>query len=207
MGKLIKSLKYKFARFCATRPNAIRGSKIDKKARVSGKSQVVESEIGKYSYVSGSRVIYTKIESFCSIADGCVIGGAAHPMEWVSSSPVFYSKKNIFKKCFAEKEFEEYRETQIGNDVWIGSNCLIKAGVKIGDGAVIGMGSVVTKDVPPYEVWAGNPAKKIKIRFDEKTIDTLLEMKWWDWTDERLKEYAPLFDAPEKMIEKWKNEK
>lgn len=207
MGKLFELLKYKAARWVVSRPNAIRGSKIDKKAKVSGRSQVVESKIGRYSYVYGSRVIYTEIGAFCSIAEGSVIGGAAHPTEWVSSSPVFYSKKNILKKCFAEKKFDEYRQTVIGNDVWIGSNCLIKAGVKIGDGAVIGMGSVVTHDVPAYEVWAGNPARRIKTRFDEETVEALTQMKWWEWPEEKLAQCAESFDDPKKLIEIWKDER
>ena len=74
----------------------------------------------------------------------------------------------------------------IGNDVWIGNRVMIKAGVNIADGAVIGMGSIVTKDIGPYEIWAGNPARMIRKRFDDETIAALEEMKWWNWNDEKI---------------------
>ena len=74
----------------------------------------------------------------------------------------------------------------IGNDVWIGRNVIIISGVKIGDGSVIGAGSVVTKDVPPYAIAAGNPAKIVRMRFDEETIKKLLKIEWWNWSLERV---------------------
>ena len=110
------------------------------------------------------------------------------------------------KTNFSNVGFEEYEKTEIGNDVWIGSNCLIKAGVKIGNGAVIGMGSVVTHDVPPYEIWAGNPARLIRKRFDEDTINRLQNICWWDWDDERLRKYGDLFEDPVKLISAVENE-
>lgn len=115
-----------------------------------------------------------------------MIGGANHPITWVSTSPVFHGGKNILRKNFATHEFETTKKTIIGNDVWIGNNCLIKSGINICDGAVIGMGSVVTKDVGPYEIWGGNPAKMIRKRFDDLTIEKLIQSKWWGLEDNDL---------------------
>lgn len=161
-----------------------------------------ESQIGRYSYMYGSCLIKTKVGSFCSIASKTLIGGGGHPVDWVSSSPVFYQKKNVLKTTFAHQKFTEYAQTTIGNDVWIGSHCLIKGGVTIGDGAIIGMGSVVTKDVPPYEIWAGNPAKCIRKRFDDETIQKLLELKWWDWDEDKLYQYGNYFNDPKQLFTK-----
>ena len=94
----------------------------------------------------------------------------------------------------------------IGNDVWIGDGVFIKAGVSIGSGAIIGAHAVVTKDIEPYTVVAGVPAKEIRKRFSEEIIKELMAMKWWDWSDEELTKYGELFDNPEKLIEKVKSE-
>jgi len=203
MGKL-SSLKYVAARILNRRPCAIKNSKIHKKAAVGNGAQLVNCTIGKYSYLYGTSAVHTDIGAFCSIAAGTTIGGGSHPTDWVSSSPVFYKGKNVLKKNFSNKEYTEFQRTTIGNDVWIGSKCLIKGGITIGDGAVIGMGSVVTHDVPPYEIWAGNPARCIRKRFSEETIRALLELKWWEWDDETLTEMAPYFDAPEQLIQVYK---
>lgn len=104
------------------------------------------------------------------------------------------------KKNFARHEFEIFKRTSIGNDVWIGNRVMIKAGVKIGDGAVIGMGSIVTHDVGAYEIWAGNPARLIRKRFDEETINELMKTKWWEWEDQRIEKYAEEVTSPESFV-------
>ena len=80
----------------------------------------------------------------------------------------------------------------MGNDVWFGYDCIIRGGVRIGDGAIIGTRAVVTKDVPPYSMVAGNPAKIVKMRFDDKTIERLLRIAWWDWEIEKINRHLPL---------------
>ena len=197
---LFDKIKYGVARVLNRRPSAIRGSVIDKTASVGNGAQIVNCKIGRYSYIYGTSAVETEIGSFCSIAAGSSIGGGSHPTDWVSSSPVFYKGRNVLKTNFSQNEYKEYKKTTIGNDVWIGSSCRIKGGVTIGDGAVIGMGSVVTKDVPPYEIWAGNPAKFIRKRFDDETIDKLLKIKWWDLPDEKLEEFGDVFSDPNKLI-------
>lgn len=97
----------------------------------------------------------------------------------------------------SHNEFWNYEPIEIGNDVWIGDNVTIKNGVKIGDGAVIGACALVTKDIPPYAIVGGVPAKIIKYRFEEKIINELLELKWWNFNDEILKtiQYDNILDA------------
>jgi acetyltransferase-like isoleucine patch superfamily enzyme len=166
---------------------AIKNSSIHKTSRVASASHVVNTTMGKYSYIGNScTVVDVTIGNFCSIADNVIIGGASHPMEWVSTSPVFCDGKNIMNKNFSTHNFQTTVQTNIGNDVWIGNNCLIKSGVTVDNGAVIGMGSVVTKDIGPYEVWGGTPAKIIRKRFDSDIIEKLLNSKWWNWDDKKI---------------------
>lgn len=195
-------IKYAFARFVTNmQPKAVKNGKIDKKAKIGHGTQFVDSSIGRYSYIGANcGVVKTEIGSFCSIAAGTSIGGGAHPLTFVSSSPVFCKGKNILKTNFAVHDFDPYKKTVIGHDVWIGAKCLIKGGVTIGTGAVIGMGSVVTKDVPPYAIVGGNPAKIIRYRFDEETVKGLLESKWWELPEEELKEKATLFTDPKDFL-------
>lgn len=199
---IFQGLKYKFARLLSRSPVAIRGSDIHKQATVGNGAVVVNSTIGKYSYIYGSSLIEADMGAFCSIASGCSIGGGKHPVDYVSSSPVFYNNSNVLHKNFANTTFEEFARTTIGNDVWIGAKCLVKGGVTIGDGAIIGMGSVVTHDVPSYEIWAGNPAKCIRKRFDNETIAKLLQLQWWNWEEKKLKQYGSYFRDPKVLFEK-----
>lgn len=170
---------------------AVRDSEVHKTSKVCSGSHVVNTKLDSYSYIGNfCTVINTSIGKFCSIADNCIIGGANHPVDWVSTSPVFHHGKNIMHKNFSNHQFKTVEKTTIGNDVWIGNNCLIKSGVNIGNGAVIGMGSVLTKSVGAYEVWAGNPAKFIRKRFNEKELDFINESQWWDLEDSSLIEVS-----------------
>ena len=197
-------LKYKVARLLNRRPPMIKNSQIHKKASVGNGAQIVNAQIDRFSYVYESKILNADVGAFCSIAPNVVVGGGAHPTDWVSSSPVFYKGKNVLRANFSDNAFEEFKRTKIGNDVWIGSNVLIKGGVSIGDGAIIGMGSVVTHDVPPYEIWAGNPARCIRKRFDDAIIDELLKLQWWTWDEEKLQKYGSYFDDPKKLLEELK---
>lgn len=167
--------------------SSIRNSEISKSSKVCSASHLVNVRVERYSYIgSYCTIINTQIGSFCSIADNCIIGGAAHPLEWVSLSPVFKEGRNVLNKNFARHKFRDTKKTVIGNDVWIGNNCLIKEGVRIGNGAVIGMGSVVTKDVAPYAIVAGNPIHLIRMRFNDEIILRLQNSKWWDLSEREL---------------------
>jgi Acetyltransferase (isoleucine patch superfamily) len=206
---MIKYLaKYYFIRTLTRfiNPSAIKNCNKDKTARILSGCQIVNTTIGKYSYIGDfTCVINCAIGNFTSIAQNCIIGDASHPITWVSTSPVFYSGTNIMGKNFANNIFDPYLKTEIGNDVWIGSNCLIKAGVRIGNGAIVGMGSIVTHDIPDYEIWAGNPAKLIKKRFKENDINKLLKIKWWNWSDETVKNEAKYFNDIESFLNKYRD--
>ncbi|KHA62273.1 chloramphenicol acetyltransferase [Vibrio variabilis] len=128
------------------------------------------------------------IGNFCSIGSGAVFmmaGNQGHRSDWISTFPFFYQDDENF--AAASDGFVRAGDTVIGNDVWIGSEAMIMAGVTIGDGAIIASRAVVTKDVAPYEVVGSNPAKHIKFRFSSEQIEMLLEMQWWNWSDEQLK--------------------
>ena len=129
------------------------------------------------------------IGSFCSIGVEVHIGHGNHPINFLTTSPFFYEPALgfLYPDSVCHTEFRTTSAVHIGNDVWIGNFAFIKNGVNIGDGAIIGAHSVVTKDVPPYAIVAGNPAKIIRYRFNEETIQKLLRLKWWEFDDEFLR--------------------
>lgn len=149
---------------------------------------------GKHSYYADNLVVVnkeeTKIGSFVSIGKNVQLGHGEHPLNFLSTSPYFYYDELGFKlpNMPTHNEYWRYNGITIENDVWIGDNVFIKNGITVGTGAVIGAGSVVTKNVPEYSIVAGNPAKIIRYRFDEKTINILLESKWWLWDDDLIKQ-------------------
>lgn len=170
---------------------AIKNSTIHKSSSVAAGCQIIDTTMDRHSFCGYDCIIVnTRIGSFCSIAGNCEIGGASHTIDWVSTSPVFNENIDQIKKKYSHFKFNPLKETWIGHDVWIGSRCMIKAGVKVDTGAVVGMGSVVTKDIPPYEIWAGNPAKFIRKRFDENTLGRLLDSKWWEWDDDKIEKMS-----------------
>lgn len=134
------------------------------------------------------------IGSFCSIGSGAAFvmaGNQGHRYDWVSSFPFFYKNEEPAFTT-AVDAFEKTGDTVIGNDVWIGSEAMIMPGVTVGHGAVIGSRALVTKDVEPYTIVGGNPAKAIRKRFADEEIRMLLEMCWWDWPLEQLERAMPL---------------
>jgi len=158
--------------------------------------------IGDFTFINHSTQIdpFVKIGKYCSISHGVKIGLGPHPMNFFSTSTVFYKPYRGFVNEELYNEFKEKGYTEIGNDVLIGANALILAGIKIGDGAIIGAGSVITKDVPPYAVVVGNPGKIIKYRFDEATINKLLKIKWWDRDLKEILKYKEDFNNINKFI-------
>ncbi len=162
--------------------------------------------VGRYSYYSGyyhshsfddcARFLLPDegadkliIGSFCSIGSGTAFimaGNQGHRHDWISTFPFFFMPEvDIF--AGAENGYAPSGDTIIGNDVWIGSEAIIMPGVKIGHGAIIGTRALVTRDVEPYAIVGGNPARTIRSRFDEASVKMLLEMQWWDWSDDQLK--------------------
>lgn len=165
--------------------------------------------VGKYTY--GYEFIENKslksIGAFCSIAPGTVIVPNDHRMDWVTTSPILAVKDFGFTDRDLNMEYcpSEKREVIIGNDVWIGANCIIFEGVKIGDGAVIAAGSIIRHDAPPYAVVV-SVDKIIKYRFSKDVIDKLLKIQWWNWPDDKIKENLNLLYNPEKFVEKFYKE-
>lgn len=163
-------------------PVTIKKSKLGRHNIIYHNSVIFSSSIGDFSYVgSESRIQYTHIGKFCSIGPEVRIGLGKHPTHFKSTHPAFYDKDSSYYGIMPEytNPNPEYETITIGNDVWIGCRAMVLDGVTIGDGAIIAAGAVVTKDVPPYAIVGGVPAKIIKFRFQPNEIQKLLESKWW----------------------------
>lgn len=189
---------------------------LDSRSTFEGKNKIgyatsfLNSRLGYGSYVATNSFIKdTMIGKYTCIAGEVVTVQGNHPINYVSLHPAFYStaQKNL---CYIRNDkFPDFKYLDItkkisviiGNDVWIGARATILEGVKIGDGAVVAAGAVVTKDVPPYAVVGGVPAKIIKYRFTEEEIEKLLEIKWWKKNESWLKEHAEEFSDIKKFLE------
>jgi len=143
------------------------------------------TSLGRYTYINVNTVIYPNVSigRYCSIARNCEIGVANHPIDWLSTHP-FQFDLTIFKNNddynhVIKKDWKLHSKTMIGSDVWIGAKVIINTGISIGHGSIIAGGAVVTKDVPPYAIVGGIPAKIIKYRFEENVIIKLLDLEWW----------------------------
>ena len=154
-------------------------------------------EIGDYTYGRPNVIRWNEstrlhIGRFCSIADGVtILLGGNHRTDWVTTYPFNVLSAPFPNASCIQGHPATKGDVWIGNDVWIGQGATILSGVHIGDGAVIGSKAVVSKDVEPYAVVVGNPGRVIKKRFDEATIKALLEIRWWDWDEEKINQEAP----------------
>lgn len=155
-------------------------------------------QIGDHSY--GKPQIFErnaklKMGKFVSIASGVGIALGNHRIDSVTSYP-FTTLRRAWPSAGTEADHATKGDVIIGNDVWIGANAFITSGVTIGNGAVIAAHAVVTKDVPAYGIVAGNPGRIMKYRFDSNTIERLLRLSWWDWSDEKIDDHLPfMFDG------------
>lgn len=148
----------------------------------------------------------TRVGRYCSVVPKIVRG--RHPVDRVSTHPAFYSLAKQAGFTYArEQSFEEFKYAEpesktsvvIGNDVWIATGAVVVEGVTIGDGAVVMCGAVVTKDVPPYAIVGGVPAKVVRYRFDPETIDWLLRLRWWDKDRQWIQDHAAYFSDPQTL--------
>jgi len=152
-------------------------------------------EIGEWTY--GQPIVVRlgdcgklTIGKFCSFAPGVqILLCAEHRLDWVTTYPF----PSFLEKAKFTSHLHSKGDVIIGNEVWIGTDALILSGVTIGDGAVVGARSVVTKDVAPYSIVAGNPARHLRFRFDDVTIKSLQSIAWWDWSISRIEDALPLF--------------
>jgi acetyltransferase-like isoleucine patch superfamily enzyme len=157
--------------------------------------------MGAFSYAVSGFYFACRIGRYCSFGEQVQIGRHGHPMHWISTSPFFYRPADevvdhavlAMDDLVPHRDFErqappvKLKITNIGNDVWIGHGAFIRPGVTIGDGAVIAAQAVVTKDVPPYAIVGGVPARVIRKRFTDDEIDALLKSKWWEYAPWQLK--------------------
>lgn len=155
-----------------------------------------------YEFMDNPNVL--SIGKFCSIGAGQTIVPNDHRMDWVTTSPIASLKEFSFtdKNYMEDYCSAESRKITIGNDVWIGANCIIFEGVNISDGAVIAAGSIVRKDVPPYAV-IGGVDRLLKYRFRKDIIEKLLAIQWWNWDDDKIKENIVLMQDAEKFVKKF----
>ena len=166
-------------------------------------AKLMQSTVDAYTYIqANSSICNAEIGPFCSIAGDVTIGLGAHPTSMVSTSPVFYDKDQPLPRFFTkDRVFKDiFPRTVIGADVWIGQGAMVKAGVRIGVGAVIGSASIVTKDVPPYTIAAGNPCRPIRLRFSEATCQRLIDSRWWTFDEARLEGLAWSFTDPDVFL-------
>ena len=177
-------------------------------------SSVKNTKMGFASYIGSKTTLNNvRIGKFCSIGSGISVIDGKHPTsEFASTHPAFYATNNASQLSLVSKnKFQEFSFTddngtvaEIGNDVWIGNDVRIIAGVRIGDGAVIGSCALVTKDIEPYSIVGGVPAKVIKKRFPDDVIQKLLDAQWWNKDFDWIRSHAEDFDNVEKLLEEIK---
>jgi len=181
---------------------AIRGSRIGNGSKVEAGSAFLSSTMGRYSFCGyDCEISSADIGDFCSIANYVAIGGGQHPIDWVGTSPVFYQGRDSVKKKFSAFPRSAPKRVIIGSDVWIGYRAVILQGISIGHGAVIGAGAVVTRDVEPYSIVAGLPARHLRFRFDDELRAALLASQWWECDDAMLAACAHEIRDPKKFLE------
>ncbi len=176
---------------------------------IGARTILLETEVGDYSYiVNDSNIAYTKFGKFCSVAAMTRINPGNHPMHRAAQAHFTYRASSYFPDETDDADFFEWRRAHrvvIGHDVWIGHGAIVLPGRSVGDGAVIAAGSVVTKDVAPYAIVGGNPARPIRQRFPSQIAARMVRLAWWHWSHERLRLALPDFRrlSAEEFLERY----
>ncbi|MFH6781527.1 MULTISPECIES: chloramphenicol acetyltransferase [Methylobacterium] len=177
----------------------VRECRLGRYTEVGPRTQLTETVLDDYSYIGNDgEVIYTTVGKFCSIAAMVRINPGNHPMERASQNHFTYRAASYWPEEADEPAFFDRRRASpvtIGHDVWIGHGVVVLPGRTIGTGAVVGAGAIVTRDVDPYTIVVGNPARPVRRRFDGASVERLLALAWWDWDHERLRRALPDFRA------------
>lgn len=149
--------------------------------RISGKTVMQSVRLGRGSYTNSARLNTATVGRFTSIGFEALVGVGEHPTDRHSTHPLFYSTENPLGVRWVDTQgFDERASVHIGSDVWIGARAVILGGVRIGHGAVVAAGAVVTQDVAPYSIVGGVPARVLRMRCDEDTVAALLDLQWWN---------------------------
>jgi hypothetical protein len=180
----------------------VRDSRLGAWTEVGAGWSLLEVDLGDYSYAAGTDGViqYARVGKFCSFASHVVINPGDHPMDRVTQHHMTYRCRQFGLAAEDDAEFFAWRRAlpcEIGHDVWIGHGAKVMAGVTIGTGAVIGAGAVVTRDVGPYEIAVGVPARTVRTRFTEDIVSRLLASAWWEWDRPTLEaRWRDLCDLP-----------
>lgn len=179
--------------------SVVRNSDFGRYTYLGPRSMVADTVLGDYGYAMGdNQIAHAEIGKFCNIATGVRINPSNHPWWRATLHHVTYRSASHGFNLPDDAEIFDWRRQDkvvIGPDVWIGHNAIVMPGISIGAGAAIGSGAVVTKDVPPFAIVVGVPARVLRLRVDERTAEMLMRMAWWDWSHDRLDAAMPDFRA------------
>lgn len=187
----------------------LKGVKLGKYAEVGERVILRDVTVGDFTYLERhSEGIYAEIGRFCSIAANVRINALEHPMERLTMHKISYRPNEYFRYQGIDNGFRAHRQAKrvrIGHDVWIGHGAVIMPAVEIGHGAVVGANAVVTRDVAPYTIVAGNPAREIRPRFPQEIAERLIRLAWWDWPLDTIFDAIPDIQslAIEDFLAKW----
>jgi phosphonate metabolism protein (transferase hexapeptide repeat family) len=187
----------------------LRDTKLGQFTDIAERVVLAECEVGDFTYIERHvEAIYTTIGKFCAIAANTRLNALNHPMDRISQHKITYRPNEYFAHAKVDKAFRETRQNArvtIGHDVWIGHGAIVLPGLSIGHGAVVAAGAVVTKNVEPYAIVAGVPARRIKWRFKKSIRERIIAMGWWDWPQDKLAIAIADMQALSAMdfVEKW----